>query len=162
MCSKFPCRIFEGKYLFPDETEFNSVLQSSTRSQLVQSRSTQQQTRGSRYWLNLSRLQCSPSPAELVQPLPSGTCERWCGRATGRAPCLRTARAHGSGVRPKPPRRQHRGKSLVSSVDSHTDATRIGWHLWEIDLRLVPALPETLNHQHHSLDPLPSAFNPEP
>jgi len=30
---------------------------------------------------------------------------------------------------------------MVSSVNSHTDATRIGWHLWEIDLIFVPGLP---------------------
>ena len=27
-----------------------------------------------------------------------------------------------------------RGKSMVSSVNSHTNATRIGWHLWEVYL----------------------------
>jgi len=27
---------------------------------------------------------------------------------------------------------------MVSSVNSHTNATRIGWHLWEIDLRFAP------------------------
>ena len=26
-------------------------------------------------------------------------------------------------------------------VNSHTNATRIGWHLWEIDLRFAPGLP---------------------
>ena len=30
---------------------------------------------------------------------------------------------------------------MVSSVSSHTNATRIGWHLWEIDLRFAPGLP---------------------
>ena len=30
---------------------------------------------------------------------------------------------------------------MVSSVNSHTNATRIGWHLWEIDLRFAPGLP---------------------
>jgi len=33
------------------------------------------------------------------------------------------------------------GKSMVSSVNSHTNATRIGWHLWEIDLRFASGLP---------------------
>ena len=27
---------------------------------------------------------------------------------------------------------------MVSSVNSHTNATRIRWHLWEIDLRFAP------------------------
>jgi len=30
---------------------------------------------------------------------------------------------------------------MVSSVNSHTNATRIGWHLWEIDWRFAPGLP---------------------
>ena len=34
-----------------------------------------------------------------------------------------------------------RGKSMVSLVNSHTNATRIGWHLWEIDLRFASGLP---------------------
>ena len=41
-----------------------------------------------------------------------------------------------------PPWRRPRGNSMVSSVNSHTNATRIGWHLWEIDLRFAPGLPE--------------------
>ena len=40
-----------------------------------------------------------------------------------------------------PPWRQPRGKSMVYSVNSHTNATRIGWHLWEIDLRFAPGMP---------------------
>jgi len=30
---------------------------------------------------------------------------------------------------------------MVPLVNSHTNATRIGWHLWEIDLRFAPGLP---------------------
>jgi len=30
---------------------------------------------------------------------------------------------------------------MVSLVNSHTNATRIVWHLWEIDLRFAPGLP---------------------
>ena len=41
----------------------------------------------------------------------------------------------------KPPWRQPRGKFMVSVANSHTHATRIGWHLWEIDLRFAPGLP---------------------
>ena len=37
--------------------------------------------------------------------------------------------------------RQPKGKLMVSLVKSHTNATRIGWHLWEIDLRFAPWLP---------------------
>ena len=33
------------------------------------------------------------------------------------------------------------GISMVSVVISHINATRIGWHLWEIDLRFAPGLP---------------------
>ena len=40
-----------------------------------------------------------------------------------------------------PPWRQPRGKSMVSSVNSHTNATSKRWHLWEIDLRFAPGLP---------------------
>ena len=40
-----------------------------------------------------------------------------------------------------PPWRQDRGKLMVSLVNSHTNATRIGWHLWEIDSRFAPGLP---------------------
>jgi len=39
-----------------------------------------------------------------------------------------------------PPRRQPRSKLIVSSVNSHTNATRIGWHTWEIDFRFAPGL----------------------
>ena len=41
----------------------------------------------------------------------------------------------------KPPWRQPRGKWMVSLVNTRTNATRIGWHLWEIDLRFAPGLP---------------------
>ena len=40
-----------------------------------------------------------------------------------------------------PPWRQPRGKLVVSLVDSCTNATRIGWHLWELDLRFPLGLP---------------------
>jgi len=42
---------------------------------------------------------------------------------------------------PPPSRRQPRDKSMVSLVNSHTNATRIGWHLWEIDFRFASGLP---------------------
>ena len=41
----------------------------------------------------------------------------------------------------RPPWRQPRGKWMVSLANSHTNATMIGWHLWEIDLRFAPGLP---------------------
>ena len=40
-----------------------------------------------------------------------------------------------------PPWRQPRGKLTVSLVNSNTNATKIGWHMWEIDLRFAPRLP---------------------
>ena len=45
--------------------------------------------------------------------------------------------------------KQPRGKLMVSSVNFHTNATRIGWHLWEIDLRFALFLPpgwRCINH----------------
>ena len=41
----------------------------------------------------------------------------------------------------EPPWRQPMGKLMVSSVNSHTNSTRIGWHLWDIDLRFALGLP---------------------
>jgi len=53
-----------------------------------------------------------------------------CGRVRSRNGC------NGSREKPhSPPWRQPRGNSMVSLVNSHTNATRIGWHLWEIDLK---------------------------
>jgi len=34
----------------------------------------------------------------------------------------------------RPPWRQLSGKSMVSLVNSHANATRIGWHLWDLPL----------------------------
>ena len=34
-----------------------------------------------------------------------------------------------------------RVKLIISSVNPHTNATRIGWNLWDIDSRLAPGLP---------------------
>ena len=36
---------------------------------------------------------------------------------------------------------QPSGKTTVSSVNYHTNANRIGWHLWEINLRFATVLP---------------------
>ena len=49
-----------------------------------------------------------------------------------------------------PPWRQPRGKTIVSLVNSHSNATRIGWHLWEIDLRFAPGLPPGWPSTTHS------------
>ena len=49
--------------------------------------------------------------------------------------------ACGGAMADKPLWWQPRGKCMVSLVNSHTHATRIGWHLWEIDLRFAPGLP---------------------
>jgi len=48
---------------------------------------------------------------------------------------------HPPPLNPPPPWRQPRGKSMVSLDNSHTHATSIGWHLWEIDLRFAHGLP---------------------
>ena len=40
-------------------------------------------------------------------------------------------------VKPKPPWRQPRGKTIVSLVNLHTNATSKRWNLWEIDLRFA-------------------------
>ena len=40
-----------------------------------------------------------------------------------------------------PPWGQPRVKSMVSLINSHTNAARVGWHLWEIDLRFADQLP---------------------
>ena len=51
----------------------------------------------------------------------------------------------------EPPWRQPRGKWMVSLVNSHTHATRIGLHLWEIDLRFAlnstPGWRASASHQ---------------
>ena len=36
---------------------------------------------------------------------------------------------------------------MVSSVNSHSNATRIGWHLWESDFRFSPGLPPGWRHR---------------
>ena len=41
----------------------------------------------------------------------------------------------------EPPWRQPRGILRVYLVNSHTNVTGIGWHLWEIDLRFASGLP---------------------
>ena len=40
-----------------------------------------------------------------------------------------------------PPWRQLRGKLMISLINSNTNATGIGLHLWEIDLEFAPGLP---------------------
>ena len=42
----------------------------------------------------------------------------------------------GKVARVSPPWRQPIGKLMVSLVNSHTNAIRTGWHLWEVDLNL--------------------------
>ena len=37
-----------------------------------------------------------------------------------------------------PPWRQLKGKSMVSYVNSRTNATRIGWYMWQIDSSFAP------------------------
>jgi len=66
------------------------------------------------------------------------------------SPCALDARAESLH---QPPWRQPRGKSMVSSVNSHTHVTRIGWHLWEIDLRFATGLPPGWPHDESTLIP---------
>jgi hypothetical protein len=61
---------------------------------------------------------------------------------------------HSLPVCPSPPWRQPRGKSIVSWINSHKNATRIGLQLWEIDLRFAPGL---LAGAGHSLPVCPSS-----
>ena len=46
-----------------------------------------------------------------------------------------------SGPQQSPPWRQPRVKLIVCIVNSHTSATRIGWHMWEITLSSASGLP---------------------
>jgi len=57
-------------------------------------------------------------------------------------PEARPSRFRGAGCslrleKSSPPWRQPRGKTMVSLVNSHANATRIRQHLWEIDLRFA-------------------------
>ena len=49
---------------------------------------------------------------------------------------------------------------MVSLVNSHTNATRIGWHLWEVDLRFAPGLPPGRWGSRPRV--APSALHPKP
>jgi len=53
----------------------------------------------------------------------------------------------------RPPWMQPRGKSMVSLVNSHTNPTRIGWHMWEIELIFAPGLPPGWRDGDHDLVP---------
>ena len=89
-------------------------------------------------------------PVKIVKPVKTAKAvkTKGDGRRTRRdispkkLPSLRVATisaARHSDVRP--PWRQSRGKLIVSLVNSPTNATRIGWHPWEIELRFAPELP---------------------
>jgi len=67
---------------------------------------------------------------------------------------------HNFQVSPSPPWRQPRGKSTVSLVDSHTNATFPRYHLRELDLIFATGLPPgwTLNPQPSTLNPQPSTL----
>ena len=60
----------------------------------------------------------------------------------------RDTRAGGHAPHPyfTPPWWQPSGKLMLSLVNSHTNATRIGWHLWEIDFRFAHGLPPGWYH----------------
>ena len=64
------------------------------------------------------------------------------------APFARPSQArHRRGIPGEPPWRQPRGKSMVSFVNSHTNTTRTGRHLWEIDLIFACGLPPGQLHR---------------
>jgi len=67
------------------------------------------------------------------------------GRGRG-AELRRSARGRGrqgtaANLSATPPWRQPRGKTIVSLVNSHANATSKSQHLWEIDFRFAPGLP---------------------
>ena len=71
--------------------------------------------------------------------------EQW-SQSSGSNVIPRRARPGLAGLRPHireptAPWRQPRGKIVVSLVNSHTNATRMGWHLWVINLIFVPWSP---------------------
>ena len=53
---------------------------------------------------------------------------------------------------------------MVSPITFHAFATRIGWHLWEIDLRFSPGLPPRVvsGQKHPTAVTAPLAKNPPP
>ena len=52
---------------------------------------------------------------------------------------------------PPPPWTQPRGKSMVSLANSHANAIRIGWHLWEIEFRFGPGFPPWWLHDEMTM-----------
>jgi len=73
-----------------------------------------------------------PSPIRLPSVSPSSPCSR------RERVCLSRIEA----TWPlRPPWRQPRGKTIVFTVNSHTNAASKGQHLWEIDLGFAPGLP---------------------
>ena len=50
-----------------------------------------------------------------------------------------------------PPWRQPKGKWMVSFVNSHTNTTSKGWHLWEIDFKICLQLDSRVEHIRPSL-----------
>ena len=47
---------------------------------------------------------------------------------------------------------------MVSLVNSHTDATKIGWHLWEIDFRFAPGAQKFLPPRQNAPCPYGIAY----
>ena len=84
-----------------------------------------------------------PTPSKMKWHIDTGReggrrCHQTPISSTLDAPCLTTEAPF---LNDRPPWRQPRRKWMVSLVNSHTNTTRIGWHLWEIDLRFAPGLP---------------------
>ena len=51
---------------------------------------------------------------------------------------------------------------MVSLVNSHTDATKIGWHLWEIDFRFAPGAQKLLPPRQNAPCPYGIAYRRVP
>ena len=51
---------------------------------------------------------------------------------------------------------------MVSLVNSHTNATRIGWHLWEIDLAICPWVTSRVDEWAEGVAPPAPQLRPRP
>ena len=98
-----------------------------------------------------SALPCSyprPKPVPLCprRKIPSFLSELWLNPSMPPDPSRRSAESPGRLAtktcrdNQDPPCMQPRGKTIVSLVNSYTNATSKRWHLWEIDLRFAPGL----------------------
>ena len=88
----------------------------------------------------------SPTPGRrLPKPYTWHTTQPYTWQALVRHPARKKRPREADDPLLSPPWRQPRGKWMVSLVNSHTNATRIGWHLWAIDSRFAPGWPSRLS-----------------